>query len=202
MEAILHLWQNNWEILQLPFAQQYCYNTHAEEHILVNEELLANPLVPTFWYALTTSLYGSPRLASLCSSTRVFGSQVHGIWLCNISAIYSQKNITSTSGKPLHRWEGEAGAGWPLLCSFSNSALQCTLQCWAGVCCFEVKCTVVQVKCFESWCTVAKCRVGGSELGAHTPDYVGSSMYSVCMEVHTATCIHSAGVLCLGAGAV
>ena len=89
-----HLWQNNWEILQLPFAQQYCYNTHAEEHILVNEELLANPLVPTFWYALTTSLYGSPRLASLCSSTRVFGSQVHGIWLCNISAIYSQKNIT------------------------------------------------------------------------------------------------------------
>ena len=24
------------------------------------------------------------------------------------------------------------------------------------------------MKCFESWCTVAKCRVGGSELGAYT----------------------------------
>ena len=114
-----HLWQNDWEILQLPFAQQYCYNTHAEEHILVNEELLANPLVPTFWYALTTSLYGSPRLASLCSSTRVFGSQVHGIYDFAIFRQYTHNRISR--GKPLHRWEGEAGGAWPLLCSSTRA---------------------------------------------------------------------------------
>ena len=53
------------------------------------------------------------------------------------------------------------------------------------------------MKCFESWCTVAKCRVGGSELGAHTHMVMLGVVCTVYVLKYTL--LHSAGISCLGA---